>query len=102
MKTFSVQIFVGHRVVSWPFGKFDISDEAITVRARPAWMLKPRTASRDTVRCVLVRHHWAQKVITVDDANGVFTKINVNSRLTGFGKLQAQLEHCGYVIVDRD
>jgi hypothetical protein len=101
VKTFSVQIFVGHRVVSWPFGKLDISDEAITVRSRPAWMLKRRTASHRTINRVLIRHHWAQKVITIEDTDGVFSKINVNSQLMGYGKLQAQLEHCGYVVADR-
>jgi hypothetical protein len=100
-KTFRVEIFVGHRVVSLPFGRFDVSEDGLTVRARPAWMLKSRTAPRDTIRRVTVKHRWQAKVITIDDTDGVFDKMNLNALVMGYGKLQAQLERCGYAVVDR-
>jgi hypothetical protein len=101
LKSFRVEIFAGRRVVSLFFGRLDISEDALTVRASPAWMLRPRTARRDAIRRVLVKHRWQVKVITIDDAAGVFNRINVNATVMGYRKLRAQLELCGYVVVDR-
>ena len=101
MKTFRVDIFVGHRVVSWPFGRLEVSEKALTVRARPAWMLAPRTAQRSCVRQVLIRRRHFVDVITIDDSDGIFAKLNVNARIRGFSELENQLKGCGYSVTDR-
>lgn len=102
VKTFRVEIFAGHRVVPLLHGRLDVSEDALTVRAWPGWMLTPRTARRETVRCVQVKHRRAVKVITIDDAGGVFTKMNVNVLARGYSKLHALLRHLGYVVIDKD
>ena len=102
MRTFRVDIFVGHRVVSWFFGRFDVSEEALTVRARPAWMLSPRTAPRGSVNQVLVRRRRFVNVITIDDRIGIFANVNINARVGGSGKLEDQLQRCGFAVADRN
>jgi hypothetical protein len=49
-------------------------------------MLKPRTAPRETVRRVLVKHRRQVKVITIDDTGEVFTRMNINALVMGYGK----------------
>jgi len=101
MNTFHAEIFAGHRVAALFFGRLDVSEDSLTVRARPAWMLRPITASRDTIRHVLVRHTRYVEVITIDDTNGIFAGINVNVLVMAYGKVRRQLDACGYAVVDR-
>jgi hypothetical protein len=101
MNGFRVEIFARHRVAALFFGRLDVSEDSLTVWARPAWMLRPRTASHDTIRRVLVRHTRYVEVITIDDTSGIFAGININVLVTTYGKVRRQLESCGYVVADR-
>ena len=101
MKTFRVDIFIGHRIVSWPFGRLDVSEQELTVRARPAWMLGPRTAQRDRVTSVQIRRRHFVNAITINDRDRTFANVQVSARAGGFCKLEDQLKSCEYPITDR-
>jgi hypothetical protein len=48
-RSFGADIQVGRRGVRWPFGRFVISDEELTVRSSPTRWIRVRSASREAV-----------------------------------------------------
>jgi hypothetical protein len=48
-RSFVADIQVGRRGVRWPFGRFVIGDEELTVRSSPARWIRARSASRQAV-----------------------------------------------------
>jgi hypothetical protein len=102
VKTFYVQFFFGRRVVSFPFGLLDIADGSITARAWPSWQMRARSATKESIRHLTIRHSWQFKAMTIDDTAGVFDGLVIYHQTIGYKKLRNELERCGYVVVDKN
>lgn len=103
MKTFYVQISIGHRIIARPLGRLEIADDALHVRAWPAWMMRPRFASKQSIAAIRVRQSYSgTMVLTIDDEAGTFDNVHLYALPRGYRKLRAGLEENGYVVIGGD
>jgi hypothetical protein len=99
-KTFIVGVYVGHRVAGWQFGRIDVSPEALSVRSWPYSRFKKRTIRREAVMAVSVKRRRTVPSFRIEDSEGVFSGIAVEMPF-GAQRVLAELERCGYSLVDR-
>jgi hypothetical protein len=53
-RTFVVGVYVGRRIVSWPFGRLDVNSDSLSVRSRPAFQLRRREAFKGSIEGISI------------------------------------------------
>lgn len=91
---------IGHRFVGWPFGRLDISDDALVLRSWPALGSSPRSAQKPTVMKVSVNRSLQRVLLTIEDSGGVFENIKVEVPYK-IEQLMAELRNRGYFVIDQ-
>lgn len=94
--TFIVGIYFGHRIVSWPFGRIDVSRDRIAVRSWPAGR-RSIVVSSIHVKSVALKRGRAVSTLRVDDVEGQFANAVVEIPF-GADRIMAQLTSCGYQV----
>lgn len=94
--TFVVGIYFGHRIVSWPFGRLDITREQIGVRSWPIGrrsVMVPRTG----VNAISVKKGRAVSSLKVEDVGAEFANVVVEMPFS-VGRIICKCENYGYQI----
>jgi hypothetical protein len=96
--TFLVSAAIGHQLVgtTWPFGRLDVSDDAVTVRT----MLKERTCPKSEIGGISLAWFGPQKQLVFDDAAGKMANVTVLLAMRIKGVV-GELQRRGYPVVDR-
>jgi hypothetical protein len=96
-RTFVVGVWVGRRIVSWPFGRLDVNDDSLGVRSRPAFQLRRREAAKGSVQAISVERRSGTYLLKIRDTADAFSNIIVQMPV-GSAKIVDELRKYGYPI----
>jgi hypothetical protein len=96
--TFIVSTAIGHQLVGtgWPFGRFEISDDAVTVRT----MSNERSCPKSEITSISLVWYGPNKQLLFDDATGKMADATVFLAMRVKGVV-GELQRRGYPVVDR-
>lgn len=95
--TFVVSAVIGQLVgTPWPFGRFEVSDNAVTVRT----MFRERTCPRSEIREISLAWFGPNKQLMFDDPAGKMADVTVFLAMRVQGVV-GELRRHGYPVVDR-
>ena len=96
-KTFAVSVIVGRLIGSpWPFGRLQISDEAITVRS----IFRAKTCTKSEITGIYLERLGPQNQLLFEDAAGKMAGVAVVLAMRVKGVV-GELRRRGYLVVDR-
>jgi len=96
-KTFIVSTLIGHLVgTPWPFGRLEISDEAITVRTA----FRERTCPKSEITDISLERLGPNYQLLFEDATGKMANVVVVLAMRVKGVV-GELRSRGYPVVDR-
>jgi hypothetical protein len=98
-RTFIVGVWVGRRIVSWPFGRLDINDDSLGVRSRPAFQLRGREAVKGSVQTISIKRRSGTTLLKIRDSGDAFSSVIVQMPL-GSAKIVDELRRRGYPVTD--
>jgi hypothetical protein len=98
IRSFAVEAFVGHRVTSWPFARFDISISELRVRLSFPWFTT-RSQQATAIRAVIVTRRFGNMYwIGFDDDPGKLGDVHVHA-IYRRKQMIDELRRCGYHVV---
>lgn len=97
--TFIVGIYFQYRIVSWPFGRLDVTPEGIGVRSWPAGS-RSVAAPRSEIKAISVKKGRAVSTLRIEDADGKFANVVVEMTYN-VDRIISQLKNYGYEITGR-
>jgi hypothetical protein len=108
-RSVGADVQVGRRGVKWPFGRFVISDEELTVRSSPTRWIRVRSASKNAVgeisfyervEIYLPILHWRRlDNLRFEDPDSPF--FGVSLMLPRRTRIIEELRARGYSVIDR-
>jgi len=99
-RTFLVEAHVGRVIAGWPFGRFDIGDDELTVRSWLIPLFRPRSVPRSTITEVAVCRRLFMHRVRITDSAGACADISL--ALAGSaGPIIGELQRRGYPVADR-
>jgi hypothetical protein len=97
-RPFAVEAFVGHRVSSWPFARFDVSSRELRVRLSFPWFTMRSQQAAD-IRAVLVARRFGNRWwLRFDDDGGSLRDVHVYP-IYRRQQVIDELHRCGYHVV---
>ncbi len=96
---FIVGIYFHHRIVSWPFGRLDVTPEQIGVRSWPAGR-RSVAVPRIDVKAISVKRGRAVSTLRIEDAGDRFADVVVEMPFS-VDRIVGRLKNYGYEITDR-
>jgi glycerol kinase len=100
-RPFAVGVYVGRRIVSWPFGRLDVKDDSLSVRSRPSFQLARREALRENVEAISIVKRSGTTLLRIRDTGNVFSDIIVQIPLRS-AKIVHELRRQGYPVVEEE
>jgi hypothetical protein len=94
--TFVVGIYFRHRIVSWPFGRLDVTRDEISVRSWPAGR-RSAAVPRSDVMAISVNKGRAVSMLRIEDVGGIFAHVAVEMPF-GLDRIVDKLKNNGYEI----
>jgi hypothetical protein len=96
-REFIAEIRTRNRIIPWPFGRLEVSDAGITLRAWPAAWFQPREASRDSIYSVSATRMWNIIAIGFKTSDASLADVTVHVT-TNYRRVIAELKRCGYPV----
>jgi hypothetical protein len=94
--TFIVGIYFGHRIVSWPFGRLDVTPDQIAVRSWPTGH-RSVAVPFNNVKAINIKKGRALSTLTVEDVVGKFKTVAVEMPFA-VNRIATQLKKHGYEV----
>jgi hypothetical protein len=95
---FVVSIYFGNRIVSWPFGRLDITPERIGVRSWPVGR-RSITVPKSDVTSISVKKGRAVSTLKIADAEGNLGKVVIELPFS-LKRIISQFENYDYQLTD--
>jgi hypothetical protein len=97
-RTFAVEAFVGRRVSSWPFARFDFSSRELRVRLGFPWFTTRSQEATAVIAVVVTRRFGDMCWIRFDDPAGRMDDVHIHP-IYHRHQMIDELRACGYQVV---
>lgn len=96
-QNFITEIRTTNRIILWPFGRLEVSDAGITLRAWPSVWLQPRWASWESIHSVTATRMWNVIAIGFKASDTSLAETTVYVSIN-YRRVIAELQGCGYTV----
>jgi hypothetical protein len=98
-RSFLVEAHVGRRIASVPFGRFDVGDEGLVVRAWLIPRFQPLSVRKESIIEISIYNRLGICRLKVEDAEAIFSRVSL-ALPTKVNSIIGELQRRGYPVVD--